>query len=54
MQLSQTGKGDSLYCREVKQELDLMLGCSWQVVVGSAFSLSVEYQDLVQLVAGDR
>ena len=47
-------EGDSLLLRDVKQELDLMLGCSWQVVVGSAFSLSLEYQELVQLLAGDR
>ena len=54
IQQQQTSQGDSLFCRAVKLELDLKLGCSWQVVVGSAFSLSVEHQDLVQLVAGER
>ena len=29
-----------------QRELDIQLGCSWQVVVGEVFSFSVDYEQV--------
>ena len=40
--------------RQIKSALDHILGCSWHVVVGTTFSMSGEFEDLVQVVVGAR
>ena len=37
----------------MKLELDHIFGSTWQVVIGSSFSLSVDCEQLVQILAGE-
>ena len=44
----------ALKFREIKKGLDAEFGCCWNVVIGDCYTLSIDFEHFVQVLAGRR